>query len=48
MKIALANPTRNLKRALRYWKPTRLTLPKNPKVCAWLWWNYSFDKNIKK
>ncbi len=34
---------RTFKSTMRYWKPTRLTLDHNPKVCAFLWWNYSFE-----
>jgi len=43
----LARPIRSFKHALRYWRPRRLTLDHNPKICAWLWWNYSFDPRVK-
>ena len=33
-------PHRTLRIALRYWFPHRLTLAKNPRVHAWLWWNF--------
>lgn len=38
--MVLAYPRRSLRRALRYWRPKRLTLPSNPRVHAWLWWNF--------
>jgi hypothetical protein len=44
LKIALKSPRRNLKTALKYWKPTRLTLKTNPKIMAWFWWNYTFEE----
>jgi len=31
---------RTWRQALRYWKPRRLTLAHNPRVHAWLWWNF--------
>lgn len=31
---------RSLKIALRYWWPHRLTMKYNPRVHAWLWWNF--------
>jgi len=33
-------PHRSIKMALRYWYPKRLTLKSNPRVHAWLWWNF--------
>ena len=36
----LAVPRRSLRKALRYWHPHRLTLRHNPRVHAWLWWNF--------
>ena len=33
-------PHRSFRMALRYWWPTRLTMPENPRVHAWLWWNF--------
>jgi hypothetical protein len=36
----LAKPTRTVRRAMRYWRPKRLTLKENPPVYAWLWWNF--------
>jgi len=38
--IVLAIPIRSLKRAFRYWRPKRLTLESNPRLHAWLWWNF--------
>lgn len=39
-RICLAKPLRSIKKALHYWKPTRLTLKVNPRIHAWLWWNF--------
>jgi hypothetical protein len=39
-KMAMAKPIRSLKSALRYWYPKRLTLEHNPRIHAWLWWNF--------
>jgi hypothetical protein len=41
-RLVLAKPNRKFHIAIRYWKPYRLTLdrPGNPKIMAWLWWNY--------
>jgi hypothetical protein len=36
----LARPIRRLKIALLYWYPKRLTLKCNPRIHAWLWWNF--------
>ena len=33
-------PKRSLRQALRYWFPQHLTLPHNPRIHAWLWWNF--------
>lgn len=38
--IVLARPIRSFKRALRYIIPHRLTLKENPRIHAWLWWNF--------
>lgn len=38
--MVLAEPKRTLKKALSYWFPWRLTLKSNPRVHAWLWWNF--------
>jgi len=38
--MVIAKPTRNIKRALCYWYPKRLTLKDNPRIHAWLWWNF--------
>ena len=36
----LAYPLRSIRQALRYASPKRLTLKSNPRVHAWLWWNF--------
>lgn len=38
--MVLKRPVRNLRNALRYWRPKRLTLSHHPRIHAWLWWNY--------
>jgi len=38
--MALARPIRRIRIAFRYWRPTRLTLKRNPRIHAWLWWNF--------
>lgn len=38
--IKLKHPTRNLKQALHYWHPKRLTVQQNLPIHAWLWWNF--------
>lgn len=38
--ICLAQPVRSIKQALHYLTPCRLTLRTNPRVHAWLWWNF--------
>ena len=38
--MVLKKPTRNLRMALRYWFPKRLTLECNPRIHAWVWWNF--------
>jgi len=40
MRIVMAKPTRSFRQAMRYWLPHRLTLKCNPRVHAWLWWNF--------
>lgn len=42
-KIALAAPRPRLVRRLL---PRRLTLPENPAIYGWLWWNWSFDERV--
>jgi hypothetical protein len=37
--LVLARPPRSYNVAIRYWKWRRLTLPSNPRIHAWLWWN---------
>jgi len=39
-KIVLVKPVRRLKIAFKYWLPKRLTLKSNPRIHAWLWWNF--------
>lgn len=36
----LKRPIRTFKMALRYWYPKRLTMKYNPRIHAWLWWNF--------
>ena len=38
--MVLHRPLRSWKQALRYLLPYRLTLPHNPRIHAWLWWNF--------
>ena len=38
--MVLKKPTRSLRMALKYWWPKRLTLKHNPRIHAWLWWNF--------
>ena len=38
--IVFKKPYRTFKMAMRYWYPRRLTLKCNPRVHAWLWWNF--------
>jgi len=38
--MCLAQPIRSLKKAWAYIIPRRLTLKSNPRVHAWLWWNF--------
>jgi hypothetical protein len=38
--IVFKKPFRTLRQALYYWHPKRLTLKENPRVHAWLWWNF--------
>ena len=38
--MVVKKPLRHWRVALRYWYPRRLTLPCNPRVHAWLWWNF--------
>lgn len=38
--MVLKKPFRNLKTALNYLIPKRLTLKCNPRIHAWLWWNF--------
>ena len=38
--LRLARPIRSLKKALQYIVPRRLTLKSNPRIHAWLWWNF--------
>jgi hypothetical protein len=38
--IVLAKPLRSIKKALKYIVPKRLTLKGNPRIHAWLWWNF--------
>ena len=38
--LVLAKPIRAFRQALRFWRPKRLTLKSNPRVHAWLWWNF--------
>ena len=40
MTMVWAKPARKLKIALKYWLPCRLTLKHNPRIHAWLWWNF--------
>jgi hypothetical protein len=42
--MVLKRPIRTLRMALRYLTPTRLTLPHNPPIYAWLWWNYTITE----
>ena len=39
-RLCLAKPIRSLEQALQYIIPRRLTLKTNPRVHAWLWWNF--------
>jgi len=39
-KPKLKKPIRSIRIALKYWWPRRLTLKDNPRVHAWLWWNF--------
>ena len=38
--LVLAKPKRRLRVTLSYWYPRRLTLKSNPRIHAWLWWNF--------
>jgi len=38
--IVFKKPLRSLRQALHYWLPRRLTLKHNPRIHAWLWWNF--------
>lgn len=38
--MVTAKPKRKLRQAFQYWWPKRLTLKSNPRVHAWLWWNF--------
>ena len=38
--MVLKRPFRSFRNALRYVWPRRLTLKCNPRVHAWLWWNF--------
>lgn len=40
MLIVIAKPIRSLRIALRYIIPRRLTMLHDPRVHAWLWWNF--------
>jgi len=43
LRIVRRYPRRNLRQALRYWRPRRLTLRHNPRIHAWLWWNIATE-----
>jgi hypothetical protein len=40
IRFVLKKPIRSFKSALRYLIPERLTLETNPRIHAWLWWNF--------
>lgn len=40
MKPVLKRPLRSFRAALEYLIAKRLTLPHNPRIHAWLWWNF--------
>jgi hypothetical protein len=42
IKIVLKKPTRTIMQIIRlgYWRPKRLTLKCNPRIHAFLWWNF--------
>ena len=45
-RMVRAYPYRSLRKALRYWRPRRLTLKHNPRIHAWLWWNIATEPMI--
>lgn len=38
--MVIKRPIRSLWMALRYIIPKRLTMRHNPRISAWLWWNF--------